>query len=235
MRRAAKILVEGSDKIMNVPAVMLSYNASGAVECARLGYVVVIVDIIDMSTTAEALLDAGALEVYGASPDTARPPVAINPEKVGKLAGRRAVQAGTSVVVVAEPRTGSSEERKRNITAVIKGIESTEAKILAILPNMGAETPRLFDVSGKVIVAATGTGGVAFDAALNAGAPAVITGTVARTLRKKGTRPAAEAARRAIERARKLDTGVGVVAASANSLEDILAAEYLTRLIVQHW
>jgi len=220
---------------MTVPAVILTSNASGAVESAKMGYVVMIVDVIDMSTTLEALMDTGAAAVYGASPDQARPPVPVNPEQMGKIAGNKARELKTDIIVVAEPRIGTDDERKGNITRVIKGIKESGARLGAVIPNLGAETPRLATVSGRVIVAATGTGGVAFDAAVTAGAPAVITGTVARTPLKKGTRPARDAAQRALSLARDLKTGVSVVAASGNSLEDILAAEYIARLIMEHW
>ncbi|MCL2337103.1 MAG: hypothetical protein FWC60_06750, partial [Firmicutes bacterium] len=95
-----------------------------------------------------------------------------------------------------------------------------------------AETVKLYDLRGKVLIAATGAGGVAFDAAMTAGAPAVVTGTVARTRHKKGEVPARDAARRAAALARETGAGVTVVAASGNSLEDILAAEFITRLIL---
>lgn len=220
---------------MTVPVVIITSNASGAVQGAKMGYVVMIVDVIDMSTTLEALMDAGAAEVFGASPDQARPPVPLNPEYIGRMAGERALGLKTSVVVVAEPRTGDDEARKKNISRVIKGITGTGARLETVLPNLGAETPRLAAVAGRVVVAATSTGGVAFDAAIAAGAPAVITGTVARTLHKKGTQPARDAACRALFLARELKTGISVVAASGNSLEDILAAEYIARLIMEQW
>ncbi len=220
---------------MTVPAVIMSSNASGAAEIARMGYVVMVVDIIDMSTSLEALLDAGAAAVFGASPDNARPPVPVEPEKIGLTAGRKALQLASDIIVVAEPRTGSDHERLKNIKRVTQGIEQSGAKIGAVVPNLGAETPHLLEAAGRVVVAATGTGGVAYDAAFTAGAPAVITGTVARTPFKKGSQPARDSARRAISLARELKTGVGVVAASGNSLEDILAAEHIAKLIMELW
>lgn len=222
-------------KATTLPPIILTSDASGAAKGAKMGYVVMIVDLIDMSTTSEALMDAGAAAVFGASPDTAKPPVPVNPEQIGKIAGNKAKQLGTDIVLVAEPRIAGDGERKRNVTRVMKGIKDSGAEIGALLPNLGAETPRLCDVSGRVIVAATGTGGVAFDAAVTAGAPAVITGTVARTPYKKGTRPARDAAERAISLAKNLNTGIAIVAASRNSLEDILSAEYIAKLIMEQW
>lgn len=213
--------------------VTLTANASGAARAAQEGLVVLVVDVIDMSTTLEAALDAGALAVLGASPDLATPPVALDPEAIGRLAAELAVQAGSSVVVVTEPRVGTDEERANNASRLLQGVRRGGAEISAIIPNLGAETPKICDLMGRVVVAATNTGGVAYDAAVKAGAPAVITGTVARTMKKRGTAPARAAALRAIEVAEKHQTGICVVAASANSMEDLLAAEYIMKCIVE--
>lgn len=213
--------------------VTLTANASGAVQAARQGLVVMVVDVIDMSTTLEAALDAGALAVLGSSPDAANPPVPLNPVAIGQRAAQLALAAGTSVVLVTEPRVGSDAERAANASRLLQGVRQGGAEVTAIIPNLGAETPKICDLSGRVVVAATNTGGVAYDAAYTAGAPAVITGTVARTLKKRGTQPAQAAARRAIEAAQQHKTGICVVAASANSLEDILAAEYIMKTIIE--
>lgn len=213
--------------------VTLTANASGAAQAAREGLVVMVVDVIDMSTTLESAIDAGALAVLGASPDGASPPVELNPEAVGRRAAEIALAAGSSVVLVTEPRVGTDKQRAENAARLLAGVRQGGAEVTAIIPNLGAETPKICDLSGKVVVAATGTGGVAYDAAFTAGAPAVITGTVARTLKKKGSAPARAAAQRAIEIARQYNTGICVVAASANSLEDLLAAEYIMKAIIE--
>lgn len=213
--------------------VTLTANASGAVEAARQGLVVVVVDVIDMSTTLEAALDAGSIAVLGASPDGTKAPVPLNPEAVGRQAAQIALSAGTSVVLVTEPRVGTDEERANNASRVLQGIRQGGAEVSAIIPNLGAETPKICNLAGRVVVAATNTGGVAYDAALAADAPAVITGTVARTLRKRGSAPAKAAASRAIEAANQFNTGICVVAASANSLEDVLAAEFIMKMIIE--
>jgi hypothetical protein len=218
---------------MNNSGIFVTVNASGAAEAAERGCLIMVVDIIDMSTTLESALDAGALAVYGASPDKSRAPVKLNPEKIGRLAGKMAVANNTGVIIISEPRVGTDEERRARAAKTITGVEAVGAGITAILPNIGAETAKLADFTGKVVVAVTDTGGVAFDAAMEAGAVSVITGTVARTIKKRGTIPARAAAIRAIEEARKWDAGIAVVAASANSLEDILAAEYIARLIIE--
>ncbi len=218
---------------MNNFGIYVTVNASGAAEAAQRGYVVVVVDVIDMSTTLEAALDAGAIAVFGASPDISVAPVKLNPTKVGRQAGKLAVTNGADVIVISEPRIGTDDERKARASKAISGIIAAGAKVTAILPNIGAETAKLTDFNNKVVVAVTDTGGVAFDAALTAGAVSVITGTVARTMHKRGTVPARTAAIRAIEEAAQWRAGIAVVAASANSLEDILAAEYISRIIIE--
>lgn len=220
---------------MKIPVVKMTVNASGAAEAARRGDVIVIVDVIDMSTTLEAALDAGACAVFGAAPDGAAPPVTIDPAAIGFLAGQAAREHDTRVVLVAEPRVGSDAERLGNVSKVTGGLAGAAAEIAAVIPNIGAETPKLFDMQNQVVIAATATGGVAYDAAVQAGAPAVLTGTVARTMVQKGTAPARTAATRAISKAQALGTGITVVAASGNSLEDVLAAEYITRTIIEEY
>lgn len=214
-------------------SVNLTLNASGAVEGAKNGNVVMIVDIIDMSTTLESALDAGAVAVFGASPDFNLAPVKVAPERVGFLAGNKAREKKTDIILITEPRVGSDEERKNRAQQVVKGIEKSGAKISAILPNLGAETVKLADFNGKVVVAVTHSGGVSFDAALNEGAPAVITGTICRTLKKRGLEPAKVSAERAIDLAKEYNTGITIVAASGNSLEDILAAEHIMKTIIE--
>lgn len=218
---------------MSLHTVKMTVNASGAAEAAARGDVVVIVDLIDMSTSLESALDEGARAVFGAAPDKASPPVPVNPFRIGLLAGELAVSQKAKVVLVAEPRAGTDAERLAGVSKTVAGLQQAGARVDALLPNIGAEVARLYDLRQCVVIAATGTGGVAFDAAVCAGAPAVLTGTVARTLRKKGPEPARASAARAVEKARALGAGISVVAASGNSLEDLLAAEYLTRLIVE--
>lgn len=212
--------------------VFMTVNASGAAEAAKAGQVVIIVDVIDMSTTLEAALDAGAAFVLGASPNACRAPVSLSPENIGRQAGELAISVGTKVVIVSEPRIGNEEERLTKSGRAINGIMETGAIIEAVLPNAGAEITKMADFQGKIVVAVSDTGGVAYDAAVTAGAPAVMTGTIARTMSKRGTEPAKAAAARAIKAAKQAGTGIAVVAASANSLEDVLAAEYIMKEII---
>lgn len=217
---------------MSSQGVFVTSNASGAVAGAKMGHVVMVVDVIDMSTTAEAALDAGAVAVLGASPDVCRAPVELNPQEMGRQAGKLALAHNTDVVLISEPRVGTDEERRAKAAKVIAGIEEVGAQVGAVLPNIGAETPKLAELTGRVAIIVSDTGGVAYDAAITAGAPGVITGTVARTIRKRGPQSAQVAAQRAVELAGRLQGGITVVAASANSLEDILAAEYIAREIL---
>lgn len=222
-------------KVIKMPGrVSLTVNASGAAEAAEQGDVVLIVDVIDMSTTLEAVLDAGALQVFGASPQGAKAPVKLNPGEIGKQAAIAAKSANTGLIIISEPRVGNDEERLTRCHPVIKAAEATGINVEAVYPNYGAETAKLGSFRDKVVVAVTDTGGLAFDAAYTAGAPAVVTGTIARTMQKKGFEPARTAAKRAVKAALSANiSGITVVASSANSLEDILAAEYIMRMIIE--
>lgn len=210
----------------------LAFNASGAVDGARRSDVVVIVDVIDMSTSAEAVLEAGALAVFGASPVGCIAPVNLNPDRIGYLAGKKALKHKTPLIIVAEPRYGDDEERKKRAEAALTGVIRSGAEVESIVPNIGGEITKLIDFNEKVALFVTDTGGVAFDAAYNNGAPAVLTATIARTPKKKGMEPAHTGILRAIEAAAKHNSGITVVAASSNSLEDVLAGEYLMKLII---
>ncbi|MCK8824755.1 hypothetical protein [Fuchsiella alkaliacetigena] len=215
------------------PTLNITSNASGAAKAARKGDIVMIVDIIDMSTTIEATLDAGALDAFGASPDHISLKIQTNPEKIGYFAAKKALKYDSEVVLITEPRLASREEREKNINLTLTGIKRAGAEIEDIIPNLGAEVVKLLDFEEKVVVAITETGGVAYDVAYNHGAPEVITGTIARTFKKKGAQPARISAQRAIRLAQKFKTGITLVAASSNSYEDILAAEHIGKLIIE--
>lgn len=205
-------------------------DASGAWQAAREGLLVMIVDVIDMSTTLESALDAGAYAVLGSSPDFSNAPVALAPERIGQEASKLARTYGTGIVLVAEPRIGSDQERLARCSRLIRGIEQEKGVIEAVVPNIGAETPKLADMKQKVVVAVTDTGGVAFDAAFQE-SPLVVTGTVARTLAQKGMQPALTAVRRAREKMADAE-GIALIAASRNSLEDVLAAQFIANLLL---
>ena len=219
-------------KDLSVPTLNLTFNASGAVEGARRGDVVIIVDVIDMSTSAEAALEAGALTVFGASPTGCKAPVNLNPDRIGYLAGKKALKHKTSLIIVAEPRHGDEEEPKKRSEFALTGVVRSGAEAGLIIPNIGCEITKLVDFNEKVVLFVTGAGGVAFDAAYNNGASAVLTATIARTPFKKGNEPARIGILRAIETANKLNCGITIVAASSNSLEDVLAGEYLAKMAI---
>ena len=216
-----------------VKTLNISSNPSGAAAAARQGNVVMIVDVIDMSTTAEAALEAGAISVLGASPDQNEAPITVNPEKIGYIAGKKAVKNKTEIVIAAEPRLiGENEDRMDGIQHVIKGIKRAGASVDTVTSNLGKEVCELADFENKVAVVVSAAGGVAFDAAFNYGAPEVITGTVARTNKMSGSEPAKLAAERAIETAAKFKTGISVIASSSNALEDVMAAEHIEKEIL---
>ena len=212
--------------------IIVSSDASGAQEAARAGMLVMIVDVIDMSTTLESALDAGAYAVLGASPDFTRAPVKVLPEEIGRHAVRLSKETGNGIILVAEPRVGSDEERIARCQKIIKGIEKEKGFIEAILPNIGAETPKLANMNQRVVVAVSDTGGVAYDAAFTENSR-VITGTVARTFSQKGMQPAMTAVRRIWETIEEGDKGTAIIAASRNSMEDVLAAQFIANLLLQ--
>lgn len=212
--------------------IIVSSDASGARDAAREGMLVMIVDVIDMSTTLESALDAGAYAVLGCSPDHTTAPVEVAPEQVGREACRLARECGDGIILVAEPRVGSDDERLARCQKVVQAIEREKGQIEAVVPNIGAETPKLLDMKNRVVLAVTDTGGVAYDAAFQIN-PRVITGTVARTYKQKGIQPALTAAHRALSMMQKSDQGIAIIAASRNSLEDILAAQFIANLLMQ--
>jgi hypothetical protein len=206
--------------------VTLEYNASGAYRAAQYGRVVLVVDVIDMSTTLEAARQQGAFLTLGASPSPCRAPVPLDPVAIGRFAGERSVSRGHQVVLIAEPRWGDEEERFRRATGVLDGLKSAGVTVDRIYPNLGAETVKLVDFRDKIVIAVTDCGGAAFDAAFNAGAPVLI-GTIARTFGYTGQDNANDALRRAVYLAEKQECGLSVVASSEKAMEDVLAAKYL--------
>lgn len=212
-----------------LPVINCCSDASGAWQAGSLQQVVVIVDIIDMSTTLEAALEAGAFKVYGAAPDSVKAPVPVNPFAIGQKAGSEAKKLGAQVIIVAEPRWGSDEERLNSCGQLIKGLKSSGIKYYRIAPNLGITTAKLVDFQQSVVIAVTNSGGVAFDAAQVAGGT-VLTATVARTWKMKGTEPARVGVDRALTLAARLGKDLSFVAASSNSQEDILAAQYLAQM-----
>jgi hypothetical protein len=98
--------------------------------------------------------------------------------------------------------------------------------------NQGAELPGLIDVNGLVVVIVSTTGGAAFDAAMAQGSPAACFATTARVEGKTGWDVLGLGARRAVELADEHSTDLSIVASSANSTDDCLAAFELARRIM---
>lgn len=210
--------------------VITTYNASGAVKAASLGYALLIVDVIDMSTSLEAAIQGGAFLTLGASPDKTKAPVQVNPYKIGLFAGQEANEKGKEIIIISEPRWGSPEERMANCNSLLAGIKDGKGKVGAVIPNIGAETGKITDFTDKIVICVSDTGGVAFDAAWQIH-NRITTGTIARTLFAKSQ----FSVNTAVERIIKLAQGesIAVVAASSNSLEDVLAANYFARKIIE--
>ncbi|KUO50661.1 MAG: hypothetical protein APF76_07680 [Desulfitibacter sp. BRH_c19] len=209
--------------------VYFSADASGAYEAGLNGHIVVIVDVIDMSTSLETAMEMGATAVFGSSPDKNSAPVPVNPEKIATVAASLALQLNTEIIIIGEPRFASKFEHQKNSQRLINKLSDLGAKIYDYVPNIGKEISGLTDFTNRIVIAATNTGGVAFDTAYNAGG-ITTTATIARTGNLKGKEPALKGALRAYKLAIDSQKNISFVAASSNSLEDVLAAKYLCEL-----
>ncbi|HWC31654.1 MAG TPA: hypothetical protein VG709_00835 [Actinomycetota bacterium] len=216
---------------MRAPVLDVTFNASGAAAAGAAGRVVVIVDVVDSSTSAEAALASGAMEVLGAAPAGVSPPADVDPAAVGRRAATLAARAGTDVVVVAEPRVGTDNERRHRALPVLQALRTASIEY-ELVPNQGAELPRLIDLDGRIVVVISATGGTAFDAALAGGAPAVTFATSARSQGRTGWEVLEDGAKRAIKLAREHRAGLTIAAATANSADDVVAAFELARAIL---
>lgn len=211
---------------MTITRINVLHDASGAVVAALRGDIIVIVDVINMSTTLEAAWEAGAIGVFGASPNKTLAPVFVNPWFMGYSSACFAKSNNTEIILVTEPKVGTKNEREERASWAIAGIKSAGFENITILPNLGAETVKMADFTKKVVIAVTDSGGVAYDAAFNAGG-IVTTATIARSLTKKGLEPVQSGVKRALTLAYLKKTGISIVAASSNSVEDVLAANFI--------
>jgi hypothetical protein len=209
----------------------VAFDASGAAAAGARGRVVAVIDVVDSATTAEAALAAGATDVFGAAPHGATPPVRVRPEAVAARAAAAARRRSTDVVVVVEPRISTDEERRRRARPVLEALEA-EGVGYEVVPNQGAEVSTLVKLLGRVVIIVSAAGGVAFDAALNGGAAAVCFATTARVARMSGWEVARLGASRAMELASQNGGALTIVAASANSTDDCLAAFEVARAII---
>ncbi|HEX2031695.1 MAG TPA: hypothetical protein VHL78_09885 [Actinomycetota bacterium] len=209
----------------------VTFNATGAADAGTRGRVVAVVDVVDSGTSAEAAVAAGAGEVLGAAPAGLRVPARVDPGAVGRRAAAAAGRLGSDVLVVAEPRTGTHDEQRSRCLPVLQALR-TAGVAYELLPNQGAELPRLVDVRNRVVVVVSATGGTAFDAALIAGAPAVCFATTGRVEGLTGWEVAEMGAQRAVALAEEHQADLTVVAATANSADDVLGAFELARAVI---
>jgi hypothetical protein len=224
--------MEGRGAGVTARTLEVGFNASGAAEAGRRGRVVCVVDVVDSSTSAEAAIANGALAVLGAAPADVDPPVEVRPDAVGLRAVGLAADAGASAVVVAEPRVGSQEERMARAQPVLQALEGGGIE-WGLVSNQGAELPGLAKLPGAVVVIVSTTGGTAFDAALAAGAPAACFATTARVEGRTGRQVAEDGISRALALCAEHRTDLSLVAASANSLDDVLAVQELARRVIE--
>jgi hypothetical protein len=216
---------------VRLPHLDVTFNASGAAAAGAAGRVVCIVDVVDSSTSAEVAVAAGAIDVLGAAPREARVPVKVDPGAIGRRAAAAAIREATDVVVIAEPRVGTEEERRSRALPVLQALR-TQRIDYELAPNQGAELGRAVRLRGRVAVIVSATGGTAFDAAMSGGAPAACFATTGRIEGQTGWDVLHRGVRRAIEMALRNDKDLSLVAASANSSDDVLAAFELARAVI---
>lgn len=209
----------------------VAFNASGAADAGSRGRIVAVVDVVDSATSAEAAVAAGAAEVLGAAPAGIRVPAKVDPGAIGRRAAAAAGKLGTEVVVVSEPRVGTEEEQRSRSLPVLQALRTARIDY-RLAPNQGAELPRLVDLADRVVVVVSSTGGTAYDAALTAGAPAVCFATTGRVEGVTGWEVAQMGAQRAIALAEEHEAHLSVVAATANSTDDVLGAFEVARAVI---
>ena len=209
----------------------VAFDATGAAEAGARGRVVAVIDVVDAATSAEAAIAAGAVDVLGAAPADALAPIEVRPEAIAVRAAALAKLHDTDVVVVAEPRVASHEERVERASPVIRALEAADVGF-EVVPNQGAGLPGLVKLEGRVVVVVSAAGGVAFDAAVTAGSPAACFVTTARIAGKTGWEVTSSGARRAIELANQNGGALSVVAASSNATDDFLAAFEIARGVI---
>jgi hypothetical protein len=209
----------------------VGFNASGAADAGARRRVVVIVDVVDSSTSAEVAVAGGAAAVLGASPAGVDAPAHLDPGAVGRRAAAMAKERDTDVIVVAEPRVGTEDERRRRAVSVLQALRTASVGY-ELVANQGAELGQLVNMEGRPVVIVSSTGGTAFDAAMAGGAPAVCFATTARIHGKTGWDVVGIGARRAIALAGEHRADLSVVAATANSSDDCLAAFEIARRII---
>lgn len=216
----------------------VTFNASGAFQAAKRGDIVVVVDVIDMSTTAEGLISMGAVAVLGAAPD-GLDAYHTNPYRIGCTVGIKGVCDNLPILVVSEPRIGSEGKRMQTASPVIRGIQDSGGEVTAILPNVGASIVDCDIIQnalkqGFIAVLVTASGGVCYDVAYNNGAACVLTATTARISGKSGQEIVESVVKRIMSVAAKLQSDITIVAASSQALEDIHASQCIADCIIRN-
>jgi hypothetical protein len=209
----------------------VTFNATGAAAAGAAKRVVAVVDVVDSSTSAEAALAGGAAAVMGASPPGLRLPAKVDPGAAGRRAAAMAARLRKNVVVVGEPRVGPENVRRQNCLPVLQALRTAQVDY-ELVPNQGAELLGSVDLEDRIVVVVSATGGAAFDAAVTARAPAVCFATTARVEGRPGWEVTAEGARRAVALAKEHDTDLSIVAATANSTDDVLGAFEVARAVI---
>ena len=210
----------------------VTFGASGAAAAGARGRAVVVVDIVDASTSAEVATAVGATEVLGAAPAGMSIPVEIDPGAIGTRAAASARLHETGVVVVAEPRVGGDELRLERAAPVVRAL-ARDGIDYRVIANQGAEIGALAELRDQIVVIVSSTGGSAFDAAVAAGSPAVGFATTARVKGADGWDVTKLGARRAIAMAAQFETDLSIVAASPSSTDDVLAAFELAKAVIR--
>ncbi len=214
------------------PTLEIAFDATGASEAGRRGRVVVVVDVEDSSTTAEAIVAGEAAAVFGASPAGSDAPVVLDPGAVGRRAAAAAGRVGADVVVVAGLGTGGDDEERRERALPVLQALRTASVPYDLVPDHGLELASKVDIRNRVVVLVSNTGGTAYDAALAAGAAAACFATTAPLQNREGWDVVDKGIRRATALAEQNGADLSIVAATASSAEDGRAAFDLARAVM---
>ena len=214
------------------PTLEIAFDVTGASEAGRRGRVVVVVDVENSSTTAEAVVAAEAAAVFGASPAGSDVPVMLDPGAVGRRAAAAAGRVGTDVVVVAGPPAGQDEEERRDRALPVLQALRTASVPYDLVPDHGLELPGKVDILNRVVVIVSPTGVTAYDAALAAGAAAACFATTARLQGRDEWDVIDRGIRRGVALAEHHGADISIVAATAGSSEDGRAAFDLAQAVM---
>jgi hypothetical protein len=213
------------------PTLEIAFDATGASEAGRRGRVVVVIDVEDSSTTAEALVASEAAAVFGASPAGSDVPVGLDPGAVGRRAAAAAGRVGTDVVVVAGPEGQEEEERRDRALPVLQALRTASVPY-DLVPDYGLDLPGRVDILNRVVVIVSPAGGTAYDAALAAGAAAACFATTAPLEGRVEWDVIDKGIRRAVALAEQHGADLSILAATAGSSDDGRAAFELAQAVM---